>query len=90
MIILHHKSNDPFAAKVKLLLEDLVVAHKTHIYDGERASKYELPFIQENRTLITGKERIKKYLEELSAELRQQRMVTGDGCYIDPETGEAC
>ena len=94
MIILHRKPDDPFAAEVERVLKDLVVAYKTREYD-EGASKettpeYELPFIQENGTLVTGRERIKKYLDELSEELRQQRMVTGDGCYIDPETGKIC
>lgn len=94
MIILHHKPNDPFAADIERVLKDLVVAYKTREYDEDAphdiATELELPFIQENGTLVTGKERIKKYLDELSAELSQQRMVTGDGCYIDPATGKIC
>lgn len=94
MIILHRKPDDPFAAEIERVLEELVVAHKTRNYEEDASNdapaQYELPFIQENGTLVTGRERIKKYLDELSAELRQQRMVTGDGCYIDPETGKVC
>lgn len=89
MIILHRKPDDPFATEIEERLKDLVVAYKIEEY-GDRKSRFKLPYIQEKGTVVTGKEKIKSYLDQLSVELQQQRLVTGDGCYIDPETGEIC
>jgi hypothetical protein len=90
MIILHCTDNDAFAAEVEQKLKDLVVAHKVRKYSDSDPALPELPFLRENGTLVIGKEVIRKYLDELARELDQQRSVTGDACYIDPDTGDVC
>lgn len=89
MILLHRpKHDDPFSDKIEERLEEMVVSHKVQHYP-EDTSK-ELPFLQENERLVAGEEQIKKFLQELGNELREQRMVSGDSCYIDPRTGKIC
>lgn len=93
MIEFHRPDNDPFSDRIEEWLKDLVVSHKIHRYDGEKedSTLYEQPpFIRENEKVVEGKENIERYIRDLEGELRQQRMVTGDSCYIDPETGEVC
>ena len=94
MIELHCIPDDPFSNELKEWLNDLVVAHKVLEYSDRdlKAARpeYDLPYIRENGTIVTGHEKIRQFMKQLSIEIGQQRMVTGDGCYIDPETGEVC
>lgn len=94
MIVLHRSDTDPFADRIEEILDDLVLAYKTKTHAKSEpninAQGAELPFIDENGSVISGKNKIDTYLRDLCSELKQQRAVTGDSCYIDPETGEVC
>lgn len=91
MIVLHRNRKDSFADQIEETLTDLVVAHKTVIYNrSDPQPETPLPFLKENDTKVTGNENINAYLRELSNELQEQRSISGDACYIDPRTGEIC
>lgn len=44
----------------------------------------------DGREKIEGREAILSWLQVLERELSIQRSVSGDGCYLDPKTGETC
>ncbi len=94
MIELHRYKNDDYADKLEHRLEELVLAYRTvtHTEPDTQTGEQEtsLPYLDENGTMITGKEEINSYLRELSNELKEQRSISGDACYIDPQTGEIC
>lgn len=89
MIFLHRPEQDhQFSDRIEERLEEMVVAHQVRRYSEGSGKK--LPFLQENETKITSESQINEFLRELEQELREQRMVTSDSCYIDPRTGEIC
>ena len=94
MIELHRHKESDYADKVEKTLEDMVLAYKTvtHTELDAQSGKSEtpLPYLDESGTKIAGKDEIKSYLRELSRELKEQRSISGDACYIDPQTGETC
>lgn len=91
MIELHRlQKNDPFSDRIEEKLKDLVVAHNVQRHPDRSSVDRRLPFIRENDTVVEGRDDLDAYLQRLEAELRQQRSITGDACYIDPETGEVC
>ena len=90
MILLYRNKKDAFADKIASRLEDLVVAHKTVIADNDNSTSHSLPYLKEGDTIIDEKDQIQTFLDELSSELNQQRSISGDACYIDPETGTVC
>lgn len=87
MITLFKKTGDEFAGKIHSALDDLIIRFETkclpadssdptHIIDGDK--------------IVKGEEEISDWLMQLEAELKWQRSLSGDGCYIDPETGNSC
>lgn len=94
MIELHRYKNDNYADKIEYRLEELVLAYKTvtHTEPDPQTGEPEtsLPYLNENGSIISGREELKFYLRELSTELKEQRSISGDACYIDPQTGEVC
>ncbi|MFH5831393.1 hypothetical protein ACG2F4_00790 [Halalkalibaculum sp. DA3122] len=89
MILLHRPEQpDPLSDQIEQRLKEMVISHKIHRYPAK--ANQELPYLQENDHLVTGKQQINQFLRELETELREQRMVSGDSCYIDPQTGEIC
>ena len=87
MIILYRNKEDPYADRIAEQLEELVVAHKVIVKEENGSKKYNLPYLQEGETIVDGKNKIEQFLKELSSELSHQRSITGDSCYVDPETG---
>ncbi|MGF1670043.1 MAG: hypothetical protein ACFCU6_06320 [Balneolaceae bacterium] len=90
MIELHRPEIDPLSDELEERLNDMIIKYKTERYKNEETTSIDLPCIKEGSTLVTGSEKIKKYLLELEQELKWQRSLSGDGCYIDPDTGETC
>jgi hypothetical protein len=90
MIVLHRTKNDSRGKEIERKLKQLVVAHSVQVHKEGAEKPVSLPYIRENGTIISGEERIDRYLVELERELNRQRMISGDGCYIDPDTGEIC
>lgn len=87
MIILHRKKNDTASDQLEEKLNRLVLSFKTINYDSKSEK---LPYIEEDGRQFTSDEEIKGWLRELESQLNWQRSLSGDGCYVDPESGEVC
>lgn len=87
MIKLIRQKNDPFADAIEQHFKDLVLSYKTKL---EEADKENTPRIVDGSKTFHGKQEIKEWLNELQSDLQWQRSLSGDGCYIDPDSGEVC
>ncbi|MEX0780816.1 MAG: hypothetical protein WD491_15125 [Balneolales bacterium] len=87
MITLHRKPKDPSSVELEEKLNDLVIAFETEDHAGADNG---MPYIEESGNKIEGKEAIEDWLKTLQDELQWQRSLSGDGCYIDPKSGETC
>lgn len=94
MIRLYKQTDSPEGAAVQEVLENLVVAHlvipveeSTVEIDGR---EYDLPAIDQSGTIVSGAEAIEEYLDELEEEVTQDRQVSGDACYLDPDDPTRC
>lgn len=90
MIKLHRKKKDPKADELEQELNDLVLAFKTVEHTDDNSELPKLPYIEESDQIIQEVEAIDNWLLELKKELDWQRSLSGDACYIHPETGEIC
>jgi hypothetical protein len=90
MIELHRIPEDSYADEIEDRFKKLVIAYRTVQYDPTQISKLPLPHILESGKVISGNKQIESYLIELEKELQWQRSLSGDGCYIDPDSGEVC
>ena len=90
MIELHRNAGDRYADELEEQFRDLVIAYRTITYLPDSESIHPLPHIQESGKIIAGEDQIEKYLIDLEKELLWQRSLSGDGCYIDPDSGEVC
>ena len=87
MITLYKKRDSQFGDEVREKLNDLVVSYEEKELPDGGSSGF---FIMENEKKIEGRQPINEWLTQLDKELSWQRSLSGDGCYIDPETGETC
>lgn len=85
MITLHRKEKDPEADKIEQKLKDLVLA-----YDISITAKNLDPYIVDGNEKVQGEEDMEAWFQKLEGELQWQRSLSGDGCYINPDTGEVC
>jgi len=90
MIELHRRANDETSDEIEERFDDMIITYKTETYENEGDAEFNLPFIKEGKTVVTGEDKIAKYLRELEGELKFQRSISGDYCYIDPGSGEVC
>ncbi|CAN5266242.1 hypothetical protein BH23BAC3_BH23BAC3_11700 [soil metagenome] len=89
MIKLHRLTEDPAADKIEERFKDLVLSYKTVLSTGDSGSD-KLPRIEDGDDIISGDEQIEHWLRDLEDELKWQRSLSGDGCYIDPKSGKIC
>jgi len=87
MITLYKKRDSQFGDKVREKLIDLVVSYEEKELPEDGSSGV---FIMDSGKKIEGRRAIDDWLTQLEKELSWQRSLSGDGCYIDPETGETC
>lgn len=85
MIKLFRQADDPKADEIESRFENLILSYKTEISEDN-----DLPKIVDGDTTVSGDEEIEKWLRELESELKWQRSLSGDGCYIDPKSGNVC
>lgn len=90
MIELHRRKDDLYADELEERLRNLVVAYRAALHDEDISEPTSLPYISESGKLITGEKNIERYFIELEKELNWQRSLSGDGCYIDPDSGNIC
>lgn len=89
MITLHRKKDDPKSDELEEKLKEMVLAYKTSQLQSAE-SKYPLPFIEDGESFFTNDEEIEKWILELESELKWQRSLSGDGCFIHPDSGKIC
>jgi len=87
MIILNKKPGDAFAEEIHTALDDLIITFDVNNLPEDSSGK---TYIKDGKKIIEGEKQINEWLRELEADLKWQRSLSGDGCYIDPETGESC
>ena len=87
MITLIRHPDDPKADEIEQRFKDLILSYKVETTKG---SEQPGPRIKDSDTTISGDKAIEKWLRELEKEIRWQRSLTGDGCYIDPDSGTTC
>ncbi|PWN06145.1 hypothetical protein [Rhodohalobacter mucosus] len=85
MITLHRKSSDDRADRIEERLRDLVLAYRT--VTDESADPC---FITEGDRKILPGEDMEEWFRNLAGELEWSRSLSGDGCYIDPDSGDVC
>lgn len=85
MIKLIRQSDDSKADEIESRFEDLILSYKTEISENN-----DLPKIVDGDTTVSGDDEIEEWLRELESELNWQRSLSGDGCYIDPKSGNVC
>lgn len=87
MITLFKKRDSQFGNDVYKKLNDLIITFEVEELPEDADAE---TFIKESGKEVKGKQAIDKWLNQLEKELSWQRSLSGDGCYIDPETGETC
>ena len=87
MIKLFRHKNDKEADAIQNRFEQLVLAYGLEYLDEEDSPGF---YIKDGGQKIKKGEQLAAWLGQLEAELIQQRSLTGDACYIDPETGQVC
>lgn len=85
MITLYRKPADQKADEIEERFNNLVVAYKTEIYES-----IEECYIKEDDKQIPPGPGMENWFRQLTDELDWQRSLSGDGCYIDPESGQVC
>lgn len=89
MITLHKIKDDLKSDELEQKLIDMVLAYKT-VYHRPKESDYSLPYIEDGDSIISNEKEIEEWVLELETELKWQRSLSGDGCYIDPQSGKVC
>ena len=89
MIKLHRHKDSPKADEITERLDDLIISYKTVLHDSDQKEK-SLPAIEDGGQFIINPTEINSWFEQLRKELEFQRSLSGDGCYIDPDSGEVC
>lgn len=85
MITLVRSEQDPAADEIEMRLKSLVLAYKTDIQPDAGS-----PYIEESGKKIVKAVELELWFRQLESELKWQRSLSGDGCYIDPESGSVC
>lgn len=86
MIQLYRSKKDIQADQLEKKFKELVISYEVKSLPENESQG----FIIDGDNKITEPEAITRWLEKLESELKWQRSLSGDGCYIDPETGETC
>ncbi len=86
MITLYRKNEDENADEILRKLDELVLAYRVEELPEESEQAC---FIRDGQNKITP-DNIENWLLKLEKELAWQRSLSGDGCFIDPDSGEIC
>lgn len=87
MITLYKKEDSIAAEELHAKLSDLTLAFRVEILPEHEVDEF---YIEESGKQIKENDEIRKWLLQLESELKWQRSLSGDGCYIDPNTGNTC
>lgn len=87
MITLHRPRESSFADKIEESFGDMTLNYAVQIHSDTSGQTW----IEDDKEgTIRGEKTIDDYLFRLRTGLEQERSITGDACYIDPETGKTC
>lgn len=86
MITLHRHKTDSKAEEIEQKFRDLVLAYRVKTISEEESG----PYIIDGNQKIENDAEMESWFQQLERELQWQRSLSGDGCYIDPETGGVC
>lgn len=86
MITLYRHKTDPKAEEIEQTFKDLVLAYRVETIAKEESG----PFIVDGNQKIESDAEMETWFQKLEGELKWQRSISGDGCYIDPDTGNVC
>lgn len=89
MITLHRKKDDLKSEELEQKLKDMVLAYKIEHHQPDETT-YSLPYIQDGDSIISQENEIEEWVLELEAELKWHRSLSGDGCFIHPDSGKIC
>lgn len=89
MIQLIRPETSSFADEIERTFQSWVLAYRSRVEPSQTEGSSSVCILDGN-TKIRGRKAILSWLQELERELNIQRSVSGDGCYVDPETGETC
>ncbi|MEX0593749.1 MAG: hypothetical protein WD115_03155 [Balneolaceae bacterium] len=89
MIQLVRPETSLFADEIEEIFRSWVLAYQSRVEPISPEDRAPL-YIMDGREKIEGREAILSWLQVLERELSIQRSVSGDGCYLDPKTGETC
>ncbi len=87
MITLYRKKNNELADSIENRFEELTLAYRVEMMP--ESDPYDW-MIEDGDKKIKTKGDLESWLLQLEKELNWQRSLSGDACYIDPETGEVC
>lgn len=79
MITLYRHESDEKAGEIEEKFKELVLAY--HVENLPESSEF---YILDGNTRVEGDEETEEWLLKLEAELKWQRSLSGDGCYITP------
>jgi hypothetical protein len=85
MITLYRKSNDEIADRVEDQFKDLVLAYQIRFDESLNVC-----FIMDGDNRIEPGEPLDAWFRQLTTELSWSRSLSGDGCFIDPQSGKVC
>lgn len=93
MIQLVRPEKSPFADELESIFQGLVLAYRRKFVEDDGlddSDRPSTPYILDGNRKIDGEKAIRSWVRELERELSIQRSVSGDGCYVDPDSGETC
>lgn len=87
MITLYRKKNQKKGDEIKAKLEQLILAYRVEFLHEDAEEDV---YIEDGSTRIESTQEIEEWFLKLEKELSWQRSISGDGCYLDPDTGDIC
>ncbi|RMH54625.1 MAG: hypothetical protein D6685_14605 [Bacteroidetes bacterium] len=92
MITLYRPAACSFCDDVADRLRAAVLAHRVMVLDAEEPvpglpASVRPPVLVEGRQAYTDRASIEAFLDEVEHEVMMGRQISGDACYLDPDTG---
>lgn len=84
MICLYKSHSDALGQEISDQLTGMCAAHK--VISTDKSESY----LMEGAHVISGRKNILDFLAEYKTILERDRSVSGDGCYLDPVSGQVC
>lgn len=90
MIEFHYLTDDKRSEELLEEIDRMVINVKRVKATDSAFPDEQLPLFKEHDAIYSSKEEVQGFLDELNGQLKVERTVSGDSCYINPATGEKC